>query len=117
MPHYFIVWFTLALINAGLAQGKAKSGSAWFLISLLLGPVATLLLILDPIHDKKHLQDPNYFAGLGAGVGVLSGLLFGFFGMYGSAAGYSPSIAWGMLFGIVGLIVGHYYDSELKNKK
>lgn len=39
-------WGTLALLNAGLAQGKNRSGLAWFLISLLLGPVATFLLVV-----------------------------------------------------------------------
>ncbi|NLE28910.1 MAG: hypothetical protein GX629_04475 [Phycisphaerae bacterium] len=38
-------WGTLALINAGLAQGKNRSGLNWFLISLLLGPIATFLLV------------------------------------------------------------------------
>lgn len=33
------------LINAVLAQGKNRSGS-WFLISLILGPIATLMLAL-----------------------------------------------------------------------
>ena len=47
---YFVGWGTLALINAGLAQGKNRSGLNWFLLSLLLGPIATLLLILA---DKK----------------------------------------------------------------
>ena len=36
---------TLALINAGLAQGKNRSGLAWFLLSLLIGPIATLILV------------------------------------------------------------------------
>ena len=39
-------WGTLALINAGLAQGKNRSGLNWFLLSLLLGPIATLLLVI-----------------------------------------------------------------------
>jgi len=43
---YFVGWGTLALINAGLAQGKKKSGLLWFLISLLLGPLATLLIVI-----------------------------------------------------------------------
>jgi len=47
-PPYFVGWGTLALINAGLAQGKQKSGLLWFLISLFLGPVATLILVLLP---------------------------------------------------------------------
>ncbi len=46
---YFVGWGTLALINAGLAQGKKRSGLIWFLVSLLLGPLATLLIVvLDP---------------------------------------------------------------------
>ena len=43
---YFVGWGTLALINAGLAQGKQKSGLLWFLLSLILGPLATLILVL-----------------------------------------------------------------------
>jgi hypothetical protein len=37
---------TLALVNAGLAQSKGRSGFIWFLISLLLGPLATLLIVI-----------------------------------------------------------------------
>ena len=44
-PGYAAGWGTLALINAGLAQGKNRSGLAWFLISLLLGPIATFFLV------------------------------------------------------------------------
>lgn len=43
---YAVGWFTLALINAGLAQGKGRSGLAWWLVSLFLGPIATLLIVL-----------------------------------------------------------------------
>jgi hypothetical protein len=43
---YAVGWGTLALINAGLAQAKGRSGLAWFLISLLVGPLATLLLVI-----------------------------------------------------------------------
>ncbi len=39
-------WGTLALINAGLAQGKNRSGLNWFLLSLPFGPLATLVLVL-----------------------------------------------------------------------
>jgi hypothetical protein len=31
---------TLSLINAGLAQGKGRSGLSWWMVSLLLGPIA-----------------------------------------------------------------------------
>jgi len=45
---WFVGWGTLALINAVLAQGKNRSGLLWFLLSLLFGPLATLLLALLP---------------------------------------------------------------------
>lgn len=47
MP-WFAGWGTLALINAGLAQGKNRSGLLWFLLSLLIGPLATLIIVLLP---------------------------------------------------------------------
>jgi hypothetical protein len=50
---YGVGWFTLALINAGIAQGKGRSGLAWWAVSLLLGPVATLLIVLqDSVKPK-----------------------------------------------------------------
>ena len=45
---FVVGWGTLALINAGLAQGKNCSGLNWFLLSLLIGPLATFLLVLQP---------------------------------------------------------------------
>ena len=42
---YAVGWGSLALINAGLAQGKNRSGLIWFLVSLLLGPIATFMLV------------------------------------------------------------------------
>lgn len=44
----FVGWGTLALLNAGLAQGKNRSGLIWFLLSLFFGPLATLVLVLMP---------------------------------------------------------------------
>lgn len=38
--------FTLALINAGLAEQKNRSRAAWFLLSLLLGPIATAWIVV-----------------------------------------------------------------------
>jgi len=39
---YAVGWGTLALLNAGLAQSKNRSGLAWFLVSLLL-------VLTDPV--------------------------------------------------------------------
>jgi hypothetical protein len=53
-PDYVVGWGALALINAGLAQGKNRSGFNWFLLSLLLGPVATFILVAfcDKLPEK-----------------------------------------------------------------
>jgi hypothetical protein len=45
---YAIGWGTLSLINAGLAQAKGRRGLPWFIGSLFVGPLATLLLVLWP---------------------------------------------------------------------
>jgi hypothetical protein len=47
---FFVGWGTLSLINAGLAQGKGRSGLLWWVASLFFGPLATfLIVILDPV--------------------------------------------------------------------
>lgn len=43
---YMIGWGTLSLINAGLAQGKGRSGLLWWVLSLFLGPIATFLIVV-----------------------------------------------------------------------
>jgi len=42
---FYAGWGTLSLLNAGIAQGKGRSGMNWFLLSLLGGPVATFFLV------------------------------------------------------------------------
>jgi hypothetical protein len=44
-PEFAVGWFTLALVNAGLAQGKNRSGLGWFFLSVFLGPIATFILV------------------------------------------------------------------------
>jgi hypothetical protein len=46
--HFFVGWGTLSLINAGLAQSKNRSGLLWWLGSLLIGPIGTLLIVVLP---------------------------------------------------------------------
>ena len=49
-------WGTLSLVNAGLAQGKARSGLLWWVFSLLLGPLATfLIVVLPPVYRVPPL--------------------------------------------------------------
>ncbi len=52
---YGVGWFTLSLINAGLAQSKNRSGFGWWVASLLLGPIATfLVVVLDPAPTDQN---------------------------------------------------------------
>jgi len=44
-PGHAVGWGTLALINAGLAQAKNRSGLNWFLLSIFFGPIATFVLV------------------------------------------------------------------------
>lgn len=53
---YAVGWGTLALINAALAQTKNRSRLAWFLVSLFLGPIATLVIVLM---DKAPAAPPT----------------------------------------------------------
>ena len=51
---YAVGWFTLSLINAGLAQSKGRSGFGWWLGSLLLGPICTFLIVVqDPVRQNR----------------------------------------------------------------
>ncbi len=45
---FFVGWGTLSLINAGLAQAKGRSGLLWWLLSVLIGPIATSLIVVLP---------------------------------------------------------------------
>jgi hypothetical protein len=54
---FFVGWGTLSLINAGLAQAKGRSGLLWWLLSLLLGPIATFLIVLLPGVPSIHMME------------------------------------------------------------
>ncbi|HEV2376091.1 MAG TPA: hypothetical protein VGS19_28470 [Streptosporangiaceae bacterium] len=46
-------WTSLTLVNAGLAQTKGRSGLNWWLVSLFLGPLATLLIVVwRPVTER-----------------------------------------------------------------
>ena len=52
---WYAGWGTLALVNAGLAQAKHRSGLGWFVASVFLGPVATLLIVV--LDDPRERRD------------------------------------------------------------
>jgi len=45
MHGYAVGWFALVSINANIAQCKKQSGLLWGLLSLLLGPIITFVLL------------------------------------------------------------------------
>ena len=51
-------WGTLSLVNAGLAQAKQRSGLLWWAFSLVLGPIATFLVVVLPRVDRPLAQRP-----------------------------------------------------------
>jgi len=57
-----IGWFTFALVVAGIAQGKNRSGLDWFLLSALLGPIALFILVAFcdrlPMPEKEPDKEP-----------------------------------------------------------
>ncbi len=60
-PGYYVGWGTLSLVNAGLAQSKNRSGLLWWLASLLLGPLATFLLVAlcDKLPEPTAYREPR----------------------------------------------------------
>jgi len=52
-------WLSLALINAGIAQGKNRSGLIWFLLSLPFGPIATFFLVA--LFEKRSAGPTRLF--------------------------------------------------------
>lgn len=51
---YAVGWFTLSLINAGLAQSKGRRGLFWWFASLFFGPICTLCIVVtDPVRPKS----------------------------------------------------------------
>jgi hypothetical protein len=63
MDAYFVGWGTLALINAALANSGRRSPLKYFLGSLLLGPIITLLLAATIEQPDGHLRQVDLWKG------------------------------------------------------
>jgi hypothetical protein len=76
------VWFALALVNAGLAEQKNRSRLSWFLVSLLIGPLATAAIVVwapaDPVGQTpfRPFSDRHARISLLALLGLFVALLF-----------------------------------------
>ena len=80
---YAVGWGTLALINAGLAQGKGRSGLFWFVVSLPLGPLATLLIVAlpQPVEAGAPMSRPEWVVALIVLAVLVAGVLIWFLAM------------------------------------
>lgn len=55
-----LFWFSLMLINAGLAEQKGRSRLAWFALSMFLGPIATLCIVVwAPVPTATDSSGPG----------------------------------------------------------
>lgn len=91
---YAIGWGTLALINAGLAQGKRRSGLLWFILSLAVGPLATFfIVILPPSNEPPRPMGRTELLILGFALLVL--VLVFYLTVVGSAMSPIPHVGGG----------------------
>ncbi len=71
-------WVTLALVNAGLAEQKGRSRWNWFLVSIVLGPIATFFIVTwervpAPGSSPRPLEAPtNGLLAVGIGLAALA---------------------------------------------
>ena len=62
------IWFGLAIVTAGLAEQKGRSRWRWFVLGLLLGPIATALVVLWARPEGGVATDVRWNFAIGAGV-------------------------------------------------
>ncbi|QHC61885.1 hypothetical protein GSU69_03695 [Rathayibacter festucae] len=62
------LWFALAIVTAGLAEQKGRSRWRWFVLGLLLGPIATALVVLWARPEAGVATDVRWNFAIGAGV-------------------------------------------------
>jgi hypothetical protein len=68
-------WLALALVNAGLAEQKDRSRWTWFVVSLLLGPIATFFIVTWERAPERPVGRPgegptNGLLAVGIGLAV-----------------------------------------------
>ncbi len=97
-------WLVLALVNAGLSDHKYLSRLTWFLVSLLIGPIATFLIVVwqrapvDPIETLHPFSNrADRWLALGA-FGVLLALVLAFLAVIGASwyLGASAIVVFGL---------------------
>ncbi|MBF4617581.1 hypothetical protein ITJ44_05780 [Clavibacter sp. VKM Ac-2873] len=70
-------WLVLALVNAGLAEQKGRSRWNWFLVSIVLGPIATFFIVTWERAPARPVATPgegptNGLLAVGIGLAALA---------------------------------------------
>ena len=60
---YYLGWGTLALINAALANIDGCSPLTYFVVSMLLGPIVTLVLAVTREDERDALRQVDLWRG------------------------------------------------------
>lgn len=53
-------WFALAIVTAGLAESKGRGRLTWFLLGLLLGPLATAMVVVWARPQASWVPNPPF---------------------------------------------------------
>ncbi|WP_201763471.1 hypothetical protein [Chengkuizengella marina] len=53
---FLLYFWSLALVNAVLAQMKGMNTWFWFIISLFIGPVVTICILFDKGHKNRNVK-------------------------------------------------------------
>lgn len=48
-----MVWLTVAILAGGYARMRNRSAWTWFLLTLILGPIAAFLLVTWPARESN----------------------------------------------------------------
>lgn len=52
------MWLTMAILAGGFARTRNRSPWYWFLLTLILGPIAAFLLVVWPPLPARAVVDP-----------------------------------------------------------
>lgn len=53
---YFLIWVACGIAAAVVASSKNRSGTAWFFLGILLGPLALLMVGFMPSPQEAHSE-------------------------------------------------------------
>jgi len=52
-----VVWLTVAILAGGYARTRNRSAWTWFLLTLVLGPIAAFLLVTWPARERSTTEN------------------------------------------------------------